>query len=105
VGGASWDRMTVGDGSFDQKTNSQSMRRSTASLQPAHPATHIGVQLPNKAGEVVMLEVKGQQVTCKLGRLPYNKAAVGERAGNRETWLPHGGRCASGPVAGRRRML
>jgi hypothetical protein len=37
--------------------------------------TYIGVELPHKAGEVVVLEVAGQQVPAELWWLPYDEAA------------------------------
>ena len=40
--------------------------------------SHIGVELPHKAGKVVVLEVLGQQVARKVGWLPYNEAVKTE---------------------------
>jgi hypothetical protein len=36
----------------------------------------IGVELPDKAGEIVVLEVIGQQVSSELRRSPYHESGV-----------------------------
>lgn len=41
--------------------------------------THVGVELPDEAGKVVVLEMLGQQVARKLRRLPHDEAAGGGR--------------------------
>lgn len=35
--------------------------------------SHIGIELPNKAGEVVVLEVVGEEIPGKLRGSPNNK--------------------------------
>lgn len=47
--------------------------------------THIGVQLPHKAGKVVVLEVPRQQVLAKLWWLPDNEAARAKQVGRYES--------------------
>ena len=39
-------------------------------------ATHVGVELPDEAGEVVVLEVLGQQVPREVGRVPHHEAGA-----------------------------
>ena len=38
--------------------------------------THVGVELPDEAGEVVVLEVLGQQVTGEVERVPHDEAGA-----------------------------
>jgi hypothetical protein len=38
---------------------------------------YVGVELPDEAGEVVVLEVLGQEVPGELGRVPHHEAVVG----------------------------
>lgn len=44
--------------------------------------TYIGVQLPHKTGEVIVLEVLGQQVPGELRRVPNNEAVVSGAPGH-----------------------
>jgi hypothetical protein len=54
-----------------QKKNATSIRIPTL---PKLRLTHIGVELSNKTGEIIVLEVLGQKLLRKLRRIPHNEA-------------------------------
>jgi hypothetical protein len=53
------------------KKNATSIRIPTL---PKLRLTHIGVELSNKTGEIIVLEVLGQKLLRKLRRIPHNEA-------------------------------
>ena len=68
-------------------------------------STHIGIKLPHKAGEVVVLEVQGQQVARKFGRLPHDEAAGSGCEGAARVSGIAAGRGGAGAGAGRRHNM
>ncbi|OWM89039.1 hypothetical protein CDL15_Pgr023885 [Punica granatum] len=36
--------------------------------------THVGVQLPDEPGEVIVFEILGEQISGEHGRIPHHKA-------------------------------
>ena len=65
--------------------------------------THVGVQLADEAGEVVVLEVEGQEVTSELGWPPYDETAGEEERERRCKRLIGGMGAVAGLPLNRRR--
>jgi len=64
----------------DQTTTTRSWQfhhyRKQQQISQAAHETYVGVELPNKAGEVVVLEVVGKQISGELRRSPHHKGGV-----------------------------